>query len=192
MAFRTEFVGGLVLAFNSGVSDVNQKAMVGADWAWLIDCHSQVIVCFGPFLTLLTSRSLFSQKIGPPDMGFPDNTTLFNLEPLPVTSSTPQPSLTPLKSPTKLPMLPSSAVKMPPPSTSASSKALLKPTCLTLCDVSIVRSTRSTTPRSATLEQDHPSITVLAQSLVKRKAEDLPVGPISLPFLLTYLIHGYF
>ena len=66
MAFRAEFVGGLVLTFNSGVSDVNQKAMVGADWAWLIDFHGQVIVRFGPLLTLLTSRSSFSLNLGPP------------------------------------------------------------------------------------------------------------------------------
>ena len=121
-------------------------------------------------------------------MGFPDNTTLFDLEPLPVTSSTPRPSLTPLKSPTKLPVLPSSAVKMPPPSTSASSKVPLKPTRLQLRDVSIVRSTRSTTPRSATLEQDLPSITVLAQSPVKRKAEDLPLGPVSLFFFFLSIL----
>ena len=113
-------------------------------------------------------------------MGFPDNTTLFNLEPLPVVISTPRPSLSPLKGPAKLPALPSSAVKMPPPSTSALSKVPLKPTRLTLHDVSIVRSTRSTTPRFATLEQDLTSITVLAQSPVKQKAEDLPVGPVSL------------
>ena len=121
-------------------------------------------------------------------MGFPDNTTLFDLEPLPVTTSTPRTSLTPLKSPTKLPALPSSAVKMPPPSASALSKAPLKPTHLQLRDVSIIRSTRSMTPRSATLEQDLPSITVLAQSPVKRKAEDLPVGPVSLPFSLLFIL----
>ena len=56
MVFRAEFVGGLVLALNSGVSDTNQKAMVGADWAWLIDFHSQVSVLFGLFLTLLNSH----------------------------------------------------------------------------------------------------------------------------------------
>ena len=66
MAFCAEFVGGLVLAFNSGVSDVNQKAMVGADWAWLIDFHSQVSVRFCPLLTLLTSRSSLSLNLGPP------------------------------------------------------------------------------------------------------------------------------
>ena len=102
-----------------------------------------------------------------------------DLEPLPVTTSTPRPSLTPLKSPTKLPALPSSAMKMPPLSASASSKVPPKPTHLRMCDVSIVRSTRSTTPRPATLEQDLPSITVLAQSPIKRKAEDPPVGPVS-------------
>ena len=122
-------------------------------------------------------------------MGFPDNTTLFDLEPLPVVTSTPRPCLSPLKGPAKLPVLPSSTVKMPPPSTSASSNVLLKPTRLTLRDVSIVRSTRSTTPRSATLEQDLPSITVLAQSPVKLKAEDLPVGPISLTFFLSPGLH---
>ena len=46
IAFRAEFVSGLVLAFNSGVSNTNQKAMVGADWAWLIDFHGQVSVLF--------------------------------------------------------------------------------------------------------------------------------------------------